>query len=62
VDDRVRRRHLDELARELRRRLIERRRAQAAAGTGSLGPMPEAVRELVKEDAAVLEPSTPTTL
>jgi pilus assembly protein CpaF len=58
VDDRVRRRHLDELARELRRRLIERRRAQAAAGTGSLGPLPEAVRELVKEDAAVLEPST----
>jgi pilus assembly protein CpaF len=58
VDDRVRRRHLDELARELRRRLIERRRAQAAAGTGSLGPLPEAVRELVKEGAAVLEPST----
>ena len=58
MDDRVRRRHLDELARELRRRLIERRRAQAAAGTGSLGPLPEAVRELVKEDAAVLEPST----
>lgn len=58
MDDRVRRRHLDELAGELRRRLIERRRAQAAAGAASLGPLPEAVRELVDEDAAVLESST----
>jgi pilus assembly protein CpaF len=58
VDERVRRRHLDGLAAELRRRLIERRRAQAAAGTGTLGPLPEAVRRLVDEDAAVLEPAT----
>jgi pilus assembly protein CpaF len=58
VDDRVRRRHLDELAGELRRRLIERRRAQAAAGAQALDPLPDAVRELVDEDAAVLESST----
>jgi pilus assembly protein CpaF len=58
VDDRVRRRHLDELAKELRRRLIERRRMQAAAGKGTLGPLPEAVRELVDEGAAILEPAT----
>jgi pilus assembly protein CpaF len=57
VDERVRRRHLDELAGELRRRLIERRRAQAAAGEG-LGPLPEAVGDLVDGDAAILEPST----
>jgi pilus assembly protein CpaF len=57
VDERVRRRHLDELASELRRRLIERRRAQAASGDG-LGPLPEAVSELVDSDAAVLEPAT----
>jgi pilus assembly protein CpaF len=58
VDDRARRSHLDDLATELRRRLIERRRAQAAAGGGSLTPLPGAVRELVDEDAAVLEPGT----
>ena len=58
MDDRVRRRHLDELAGELRRRLIERRRAEAVRGAGRLDPLPEAVRELVDEDAAILEPST----
>src|SRR4051795_7118939 len=58
MDDRVRRRHLDELARELRGRLVERRRAQAAAGTRNLAPLPDAVRELVDQDAAVLEPAT----
>ncbi len=58
VDERVRRRHLDELASELRRRLIERRRAQAAAGDGALGSVSDAVRELVEDDAAVLEPPT----
>jgi pilus assembly protein CpaF len=57
VDDRVRRRHLDELAAELRRRLIERRRAQAAPG-GELGSLPEAVSELIDDDAAILEPAT----
>ena len=58
MDERVRRRHLDELAGELRRRLIERRRTQAASGDGALGPLPDAVHELVDEDAAVLEPVT----
>jgi pilus assembly protein CpaF len=57
VDGRVRRGHLDELAAELRRRLVERRRAEAASG-GALGPLPEAVRELVDEDAAILESAT----
>jgi pilus assembly protein CpaF len=58
VDDLVRRRHLDDLAAELRRRLVERRRAQAASGGAALGPLPEAVGELVDEDAAILEPAT----
>ena len=49
---------MDELAGELRRRLIERRRAQAAAGAANLRPLPEAVRDLVDEDAAILEPFT----
>jgi pilus assembly protein CpaF len=57
VDDRVRRRHLDELAAELRRRLIERRRAEAASG-GELGPLPETVTELVDGDAAILGPAS----
>jgi len=57
VDDDVRRRHLDDLAAELRRRLVERRRAQAASG-GALGPLPDAVSELVDEDAAILAPAT----
>jgi pilus assembly protein CpaF len=58
VDERVRHRHLDELAAELRRRLVERRRAQAASGASAMAPLPEAVRELVDEDAAILEAST----
>jgi pilus assembly protein CpaF len=58
VDEGVRRRHLDELAAELRRRLVERRRAQAASGGAALGPLPEAVSELVDEDAAILEQPT----
>jgi pilus assembly protein CpaF len=58
VDERVRRRHLDSLAAELRRRLIERRRAEAAAGETDPAPLPAAVRELVDADAAILEPAT----
>ena len=57
MDEAVRRRHLDALAAELRRRLIERRRAEAAAGKASPA-LPEAVRNLVDEDAAVLEQAT----
>ncbi len=58
MDDRVRRKHLDDLARELRRRLIERRRAEAAAGQSDPAPLAAAVRELVDADAAILEPAT----
>ncbi len=58
MDERVRRRHLDELAAELRRRLLERRRSQAASGASAMGPLPDAVRELVDEDAAILTEST----
>ena len=58
MDDRVRRRHLDQLATELRRRLIERRRAEAGSGKPDRTPLPTAVRELVDKDAAVLEPAT----
>jgi pilus assembly protein CpaF len=58
VDERVRRRHLDELAAELRNRLVERRRAEAASRRAKLAPLPVAVRELVGEDAAILEPAT----
>jgi pilus assembly protein CpaF len=58
VDERVRRRHLDLLAAELRRRLVERRRAEAASGRSTPAPLPAAVRELVDEDAAILEPAT----
>jgi pilus assembly protein CpaF len=58
VDQRVRRRHLDELATELRNRLVERRRAQAASGGRAIGPLADAVRELVDEDTAILEAPT----
>lgn len=42
----------------MRRRLVERRRAQAASGGGDMGPLPQAVCELVDEDAAILEGPT----
>jgi pilus assembly protein CpaF len=58
VEERVRRRHLDELAAELRKRLVDRRRAQAASGGAGMAPLPEAVRSLVNEDAAILEGRT----
>jgi pilus assembly protein CpaF len=58
VDDRVRRRHLDQLAAELRRRLVERRRSEAAAGKSNPAPLPAAVQELVDADAAILESAT----
>jgi pilus assembly protein CpaF len=54
MDDAVRARHLDQLAAELRGRLIERRRAEAAAGVREQAPLAEAVRELVEADAALL--------
>ena len=57
MDEIVRRRHLESLATELRRRLVERRRAEAASG-GELVPLRDAVARLVDSDAAVLESPT----
>jgi len=51
-------RHIEALAAQLRRRLIERRRSDAAAGRTSEAELPEAVAELVAADAAIL--SAPT--
>jgi len=50
-------RHTEALADELRRRLIERRRAEAASGQGGGTDLISAVRELVDHDAAVLSAS-----
>jgi pilus assembly protein CpaF len=58
VREQVRKRHLDLWAAELRRRLVERRRAEAAAGRRESAPLPEAVRELVEADSAILEPAS----
>jgi pilus assembly protein CpaF len=58
VREQMRKRHLDLWAAELRRRLVERRRAEAAAGRRDGAPLPEAVRELVDADSAILDPST----
>ncbi len=58
MDEAVRRRHLDQLAAELRRRLVERRRAEAAAAKEEPAPLPEAVRAVVDEEAAILEDTT----
>jgi pilus assembly protein CpaF len=46
--------HAQALAEELRRRLVERRRAEAAAGRLPDGDLETAVRELVNRDAAIL--------
>jgi pilus assembly protein CpaF len=51
-------RHLRALADQLRRRLIERRRAEAAAGRANPEELPAAVEELVERNAAIL--SAPT--
>jgi pilus assembly protein CpaF len=50
----ARQRHVEELAGSLRMRLIERRRAEAAAGRSPALGLPEEVRELVEEEAALL--------
>jgi len=50
----ARERHLDALADQLRRRLVDRRRAEAAAGNASRPALPDAVRDLVESEAAVL--------
>ncbi len=53
---RARERHLDSLAGELRRELIERRRAEAAAGRSPGVELEDEVRALVDEEAALLGP------
>jgi pilus assembly protein CpaF len=50
----ARRRHLEDLSDSLRERLIERRRAGAAAGAPPDGSFGQEVRELVDEEAALL--------
>jgi pilus assembly protein CpaF len=50
----ARERNVAELAGSLRARLIERRRAEAAAGRGGRGDLRDAVRELVDEEAVLL--------
>ncbi len=50
----ARERHVEELAGSLRARLIERRRGEAAAGRALATPLPEEVRDLVEEEAALL--------
>jgi pilus assembly protein CpaF len=50
--------HAEALATQLRRRLIERRRAEAAAGRSDLDELPVAVEDLVAREAAIL--SAPT--
>jgi pilus assembly protein CpaF len=57
MDEGVRRRHLEALAAELRGRLVERRRAEAAGGSEPV-PLEQAVREIVAEGASMLETST----
>ena len=49
--------HAEALAGELRRRLVERRRADAAAGRRDATELADAVAELVAEEAAVLSPA-----
>jgi pilus assembly protein CpaF len=46
--------HAEELAVDLRRRLIEQRRTEAAAGRSTGAPLPDAVDALVDADAAIL--------
>ncbi len=50
----ARERHIEELAGSLRARLIERRRVAAAAGSSSTAELPDEVRDLVEEEAALL--------
>mgnify|MGYP000897894841 CR=1 FL=1 len=50
----ARERNLAALAAQLRGRLVERRRAEAAAGRAPAGELRETVRELVAEQAALL--------
>jgi pilus assembly protein CpaF len=49
--------HAEALAVELRRRLVDRRRSEAAAGRPAAEPLPDAVQALVDADAAILSPA-----
>jgi pilus assembly protein CpaF len=51
------RKHAEDVAAELRARLIDRRRAEAAAGRSAGEDLTDAVEGLVEQDAAVLSPS-----
>ena len=48
--------HVESLTRELRGKLIDRRRALAVAGGGDSPPLPDAVADLVGAEAAILSP------
>jgi pilus assembly protein CpaF len=52
-----RERHVAEVAATLRGRLVERRRAEAAAGRRGTADLEQTVRELVDEEAAILAPA-----
>ena len=52
----ARERHFASLADELRQRLIERRRAEAAAGRSPSSELPDEIEALVGEEAAILSP------
>ncbi|HEX3737232.1 MAG TPA: CpaF family protein [Solirubrobacterales bacterium] len=52
----ARERHIAEVAATLRGRLVERRRAEAAAGRPGVPDLAQTVRELVDDEAAVLAP------
>lgn len=58
MDAELRRAHLEALAEVLRGRLLERRRADAAAGRPDPRPLGEAIEAVVEREAAVLEPAT----
>jgi len=51
----AREKHVEELAGLLRSRLVERRRAEAAAGRSPAGDLQETVDRLVEEEAALLD-------
>ncbi|MBS1891007.1 MAG: CpaF family protein [Actinobacteria bacterium] len=53
----ARERHIAEVATSLRGRLVERRRAEAAAGRLRAPDIEQTVRELVDEEAAILAPA-----
>jgi hypothetical protein len=55
----ARERHVAELAATLRGRLVERRRAEAAAGRRGAADIEQTVRELVDEEAAVRRATAP---